>query len=186
MNIKRSTYLIRSIFYLQEVVRCKSISRAAEENNLKASNLSLMIKNLESQLGVTLLTRSPLGCEPTEIGLKIAQVAEEIREKLQKITKLKGDKQFLPQKLKVFVAENLSADLKNEFERLDPYITLNFVKESDEADIKINNQKPINAKEPYTELTIGTEIKQTIWISCQESNSAAMTFFDFIITKLLL
>lgn len=51
MNIKSSINLIRGILYLHEIIRCKSISRAAEENNMKASNLGIIINDLEKQTG---------------------------------------------------------------------------------------------------------------------------------------
>lgn len=49
MNIKSSINLIRGILYLHEIIRCKSISRAAEENNMKASNLGIIINDLENR-----------------------------------------------------------------------------------------------------------------------------------------
>ena len=56
MNIKSSINLIRGILYLHEIIRCKSISRAAEENNMKASNLGVIINDLEKQTGTKLPT----------------------------------------------------------------------------------------------------------------------------------
>lgn len=68
MNIKSSINLIRGILYLHEIIRCKSISRAAEENNMKASNLGIIINDLEKQTGTKLLKRTHLGSSPTAEG----------------------------------------------------------------------------------------------------------------------
>lgn len=70
MNIKSSINLIRGILYLHEIIRCKSISRAAEENNMKASNLGVIINDLEKQTGTKLLKRTHLGSSPTAEGLR--------------------------------------------------------------------------------------------------------------------
>ena len=75
MNIKSSINLIRGILYLHEIIRCKSISRAAEENNMKASNLGVIINDLEKQTGTKLLKRTHLGSSPTAEGLRVAQYA---------------------------------------------------------------------------------------------------------------
>lgn len=85
MNIKSSINLIRGILYLHEIIRCKSISRAAEENNMKASNLGVIINDLEKQTGTKLLKRTHLGSSPTAEGLRVAQYAVELEEQIQKI-----------------------------------------------------------------------------------------------------
>ena len=85
MNIKNYTALIRGILYVQEIIRCKSINKAAEENNIKASNLSIIINNFEKEMGTKLFKRSSKGCIPTKQGYKIAELAVDLKEQVQKI-----------------------------------------------------------------------------------------------------
>ena len=45
---------------------------------------------------------------------------------------------------------------------------------------------PTDPAASFTELHIGSGVKQKIWISCSEQNPRALKFFDFIVAKLLL
>lgn len=186
MNIKNYTTLIRGILYVQEVIRCKSINRAAEENNIKASNLSLIINNLEKEIGTKLFKRSSQGCSPTNQALKISELASDLKEQILKINNL--HKNICPKNkiLNIYVSPNMELNDCSEFEKSHPTIKLNFVEEDIMADIKISNIPPVNSWEKYTELHIGNGLKQKIWICCNEKNSKALDFFDFIVAKLLL
>ncbi len=185
MNIKNNLNLIRGILYLNEIIRLKSINRAAEENNIKASNLSMLLKNLEKQLDVKLIIRSPRGCAPTAQGLQIAQYALAIDEQLANLQLWRQQKCACDKMLNIFVAANLTLYDYSDFTTKHPHIKLNFVDDELLADVKISNLPPLNNKISCTQLTIGNDIKQKIWVSCNEQNHNAMEFFDFIIAKLL-
>lgn len=186
MNVKSCLYLIRGILYANEVIRCKSINRAAEENNIKASNLSVIINDLEEQLGVKLFKRSTLGCRPTTLGMKIAEHADQLQQLLQNLNITHNSDYTGNDTLDVYISTNLELDDCKDFELKHPEIILNFVNEDIWADVKIRNFPPADKSESYTELHIGNGVKQKIWISCDEQNPAAMAFFDFIVAKLLL
>lgn len=59
------------------VVRCGSISRAAEELGMSQPALSQAMKSLEASAGVRLLVRTSHGVEPTEAGGSLFAAAEE-------------------------------------------------------------------------------------------------------------
>ena len=186
MNIKNYTLLIRAILYVQEIIRCKSINKAAEENCIKASNLSLIINNFEKEIGTKLFKRSSQGCIPTDDGLKIAELASELKEHIQKISNRQANANSNNKVLNIYISPNLNLTNYSEFEQSHPNIKLNFVEKDIIADIKISNVPPQNPSEKYTELHIGNSLQQKIWICCNEKNPTALEFFDFIIAKLLL
>lgn len=186
MNIKNYTTLVRGILYVQEIIRCKSINKAAEENNIKASNLSLIINNFEKEIGTKLFKRSAQGCVPTKQGCKIAELASELKEQIQKMSDWHENIYPKNRMLNIYVSPNMELTDCSEFEKNHPTIKLNFVEEDIMADIKISNLPPLDSSEKYTELHIGNSLKQKIWICCNEKNPKALEFFDFIIAKLLL
>lgn len=185
MNIKNYTLLIRGILYVQEIIRCKSINKAAEENSIKASNLSLIINNFEKEIGLKLFKRSSQGCIPTAEGLKIAELASELKEHIQKISNRQTNANSNNKVLNIYISPNLNLTNYSEFEQSHPNIKLNFVEKDIIADIKISNEPPLDPLEKYAEFYIGNALKQKIWICCNEKNLQALEFFDFIIAKLL-
>lgn len=142
MNIKSSINLIRGILYLHEIIRCKSISRAAEENNMKASNLGVIINDLEKQTGTKLLKRTHLGSSPTAEGLRVAQYAVELEEQIQKIRQWHENTHPRNRTLNIYIAPNMELDDCRDFEVQHPDIKLNFIDEDILADVKVNNQPP--------------------------------------------
>lgn len=186
MNIKNYTTLIRGILYVQEIIRYKSINKAAEENNIKASNLSMIINNFEKEIGVKLFRRSSQGCTPTKQGYKVAELASELKEQVQKIGHWHENICPKNRMLNIYVGPNMELTDCSEFEKNHPTIKLNFIEDDIMADIKISNMPPGNPLEKYTELHIGNNLKQRIWVFCNERNPTALEFFDFIVAKLLL
>ncbi|MBR1605901.1 MAG: LysR family transcriptional regulator [Alphaproteobacteria bacterium] len=186
MNIKSTLNLIRGIFYVQEIIRCHSISRTAEDNNIKPSNLSIILNDLEKQLNVVLFKRSPNGCTPTLYGRQIADYGSAIENILQKIRLWEKDLPSSAQCLTIYLAPHMELEGYWEFELKHQNIHLHFVEDETLADIKILNQAPKNCYKHYTELHLGKNLKQKIWICCDDKNPSAMAFFDFITAKLLL
>lgn len=186
MNIKNYLVLIRGILYVQEIIRYKSINRAAEENNIKASNLSFIVNNFEKELGSKLFKRSTKGCVPTKQACKIAELALELKEQIQKISKWHENICPKSRVLNIYISPNMELTDCSEFEKNHPTIKLNFIEEDIMADVKISNIPPIDPLEKYAELHIGDSLKQKIWICCNEKSPKALEFFDFIIARLLL
>lgn len=71
--------------YAVEVARAGSINRAAEEIYVAQPNLSRAIKELESDLGITIFDRSPKGMELTAHGSEFIQYAEKIIEEIDEL-----------------------------------------------------------------------------------------------------
>jgi len=68
---------------LRKVDETGSVARAAETIHLTASAASKRILELESQLGIALLTRRPEGARLTAAGLAVARRTERVLEELQ-------------------------------------------------------------------------------------------------------
>lgn len=69
---------IEHLKYVIETVRCGSISRAANSLFFSQSNLSNIIKNIESEMGYSIFERTKDGISPTKEGKIFIQCAENI------------------------------------------------------------------------------------------------------------
>ena len=69
---------LRQLRYFVAIVRSGSISRASLQLNIAQPALSLHIRNMEADLGVPLLFRTPQGVQPTEAGLILLRNAKTI------------------------------------------------------------------------------------------------------------
>jgi DNA-binding transcriptional LysR family regulator len=76
---------IRHLQYFMEVARFKSFSKAADMLHVSQPSISKAIKELESQLGVTLLYRSTKYVELTDAGEAILEQAQQIVSSFQNI-----------------------------------------------------------------------------------------------------
>lgn len=75
LKIKESILKVRQMLCLEAAVRYGSISKAAEKNNMKQSNLSVQIKELEQEMGEILVSRIHNGIKLTEAGQEIYTLA---------------------------------------------------------------------------------------------------------------
>ena len=71
MDLRQLTYLVRT-------VDSASISQAARALNIAQPSLSQRLKDLEEELGLRLIDRTPSGIRPTEAGARIADRARAI------------------------------------------------------------------------------------------------------------
>lgn len=85
MKIKESELQVRRLLCFQEAVNYGSISKAAEKNGMKQSNLSVNIKHLEESLGAQLVTRVHNGIRLTEAGKEIYSLSCSLTNVLNKI-----------------------------------------------------------------------------------------------------
>ena len=74
-NIKSSLIRVRQLLCLSSAVKYGAISKAAEKNNMKQSNLSVQIRELEEELGETLISRIYNGVKLTEAGNEVYTIA---------------------------------------------------------------------------------------------------------------
>ena len=59
---------LRQLRYFVAIIQCGSITRASSQLNVAQPALSLHVRNMEADLGVPLLFRTPQGVQPTEAG----------------------------------------------------------------------------------------------------------------------
>lgn len=74
-GIKETVLRVRKLLCLSAAVKYGSISKAAEKNNMKQSNLSVLIRELEEELGENLVTRVHNGVKITETGRELYALA---------------------------------------------------------------------------------------------------------------
>lgn len=77
---------IQQLQYVLEIARCGSVSKAAKHLFLSQPNLSSSIKNLESELGISIFERTPSGMQLTPAGNRLVQKASMIMTQLRDIT----------------------------------------------------------------------------------------------------
>lgn len=76
---------IQQLQYVLEIRKTGSISKAAKNLYLSQPNISNAIKNLERELGITILERTPAGVELTRAGRRLAERAEGIISSLREV-----------------------------------------------------------------------------------------------------
>ncbi len=69
---------LKQLRYFVAILQCGSITRAALRLNVAQPALSLHIRNMEADLGVPLLFRTPQGVRPTEAGAILMRHAQQI------------------------------------------------------------------------------------------------------------
>ncbi len=74
-GIKETVLMVRKLLCLSSAVKYGSISKAAEKNNMKQSNLSVQIRELEEEIGENLIYRVHNGVKITETGREIYALA---------------------------------------------------------------------------------------------------------------
>ena len=67
---------LRQLRYFVAIIQCGSITRASLQLNVAQPALSLHIRNMETDLGVSLLFRTPQGVQPTEAGTVLLRNAQ--------------------------------------------------------------------------------------------------------------
>lgn len=73
------------LYYLVELARCRSFRIASENLHITQPALSIAIKKLEAELGVTLLERTTKSVHLTEIGEQIVGLSREAIERLEAV-----------------------------------------------------------------------------------------------------
>lgn len=96
MNILQMKYAV-------EVAKKGSISKASESLYVAQPNLSRSIKELESNLGITIFERSTSGMTPTKQGKQFLSYAIKILSQINEVERLFKEKVQLKQKLSVSV-----------------------------------------------------------------------------------
>lgn len=95
-----------------ELARLRSFSKAAERVHLSPSGMSMMIKELEEQLGARLFDRTTRSVTPTEAGRRLEPVADRIVAELQAVQSAIGGGEAAAQsRLRVAATPMISASV---------------------------------------------------------------------------
>lgn len=76
---------IEQLEYLMMISKCASLTEASERLFITQQSLGKAIRDLEEELGVTLLLRNNRGCALTREGRETVQMAKEILEKISQL-----------------------------------------------------------------------------------------------------
>lgn len=131
MSLKKDFILLKNSLYLKAVINNGKISRAAIENNIKASNLSQALKEFEDAIGVPLLVRRKDGIVATSVGLQIYKLSCQLEKSLSDFYRIKD---FYTKKelVTVYFPEEFGFDFKSfedkniKLQRLDDFSNVDF------------------------------------------------------------
>lgn len=125
---------IRQIQYFSEVVKYGSFSKAAEHLYISQPTISNSVKDLENELGVTLLVRTTRKLELTDTGRLLFQYGQQISQSLQhfyqELDDIKsGHKGTVKMGIFSSVGTEILTRIMSEFYNLYPEITIQFVED---------------------------------------------------------
>ena len=86
-----SAMTFQQLEYVVEISKCGSINKAAQKLFLSQSGISTAVRELEGELGITLLTRSNRGVEFTPEGKEFLSYAVSLLEQKRQIEGLYGE-----------------------------------------------------------------------------------------------
>lgn len=112
---------------LRRVARTGSVARAAEDMGLTAASANARLRNLEHQLGATLLNRTPSGSTPTEVATLVMEWSAEVLDAVERlaaaVSALTADTRRLRMAASHTVAEHLLPSWLAGFRRRYPDVT---------------------------------------------------------------
>ena len=141
MNVRNQTMLLKELLYLKEAIECGSLSAVALKNDIKPSNLSVLIKNFEKKIGATLLIRSPVGVEPTQAGQKMYQLALALEQSLDRLEQATSD--YCPQNLVLRLPTGFVLPFLSDFVKENPTLTIRQREKVKNFDVGVFYEPPI-------------------------------------------
>lgn len=180
MISKIKALLFRDLLYLKEVVKIGQICATARKNGVKASNLSKILKDLETRFNTKFLTRTPHGVLPTHEALLLTQKIEQIEDELDSVLKNFNATGSL-KTLKLFLPANL--EIKNLYKYQKTKVMISSSEKN--ADVIVSFKKPQKAEQMITvENTFGKGVVQSVWVCCI-NKPEALDLARFIISQIL-
>lgn len=181
--IKSQISFLKSVLYLAAVVECGSVTKAAEQNGIKQTNLSRMIKDLEETLATSLFVRKSNGMVPTETAMVLYRHALDLQKNLSQVQAIRPKSANKKRFVRLYKPDSLSFSFLKEFSNA----LVKSVKEDEFFNVGIFYFKPNLSSEDYQvgeyELKNGAAT-QKLWIACQTNNPMAFSLTDFIISRL--
>lgn len=179
MSVKTQISFLKNLLYIEQIVREGTISRVADKNGLKASNLSKMLKETEKQMGKQLFLRTTHGMVPTkeakEAALEISRLSKMIDALAQKYCKCACSCNHL----KLFISKGLEISASEKM-----FQKVIKTDKMEDADVIVATEKPPFAESMIcVENKIGHQIKQDIFV-CAKNTKQAIDFATKIISIL--
>jgi hypothetical protein len=169
MSVKSKSSLFRDLLYLREVIYCKQISKAANSNGIKASNLSKIITDIENTSQKKLFLRASHRLTPTADAVKLALDITEMEAMLKQII----DSYFTPQRLteiKLYKPSNLQLKFLSDY---NSGLKITECAAPDNCDVIISYIPPADTENLIvTKCQLGSKIAQTIWVSAANTPPA--------------
>ncbi len=150
-NINYSIVKLKQLLCFEESVRYGSISKAAEHNSMKQSNLSAQIKALEDSLKQKLLIRLSNGVQLTDIGYEYYTLVCNIKNLLYKIENLPHDSPQITSSIHLWMTDGLGlgvlskcfSSFYQQYPKINIEVTCSLdMPKLDEFDMAIVFQKP--------------------------------------------
>jgi len=119
----------RQLLAFLEVVRLRSISKAAECIPMSQSGMSMLIKELEDQIGARLFDRNPRSVTLTDSGRELLPVAQRIVQELRDLSSvIQGTEAANRSRLHIaatpMVSASLLPEIIREFTKLNPQVDI--------------------------------------------------------------
>jgi len=127
----------RQLLAFLEVVRLRSMSKAAESIPMSQSGMSMLIKELEDQIGARLFDRNPRSVTLTDSGRELLPVAQRIVQELRDLSSvIQGTEAANRSRLHVaatpMVTMSLLPEIVRDFTKLNPRVDITI------ADVDVN------------------------------------------------
>ena len=179
MSIKSKAILFRNFLYLNDVVKVLQINKSAENNGIKSSNLSKIIKDLEDITGKKLFIRTNKGLIPTQDAIALSDNISKLESSFNQLTEqiLKKESN---ETLSLYLPDNIEIKNTPAFN----FSAFLICKDINKADVIVSYSKPDNCDNLIvTENYIGDNLKQKIWV-CSINSPSALNLAQSIIRLL--
>ena len=185
MNIRNQTMLLKELLYLKEAIDCGSLSAVALKNDIKPSNLSVLIKNFEKKMGATLLIRKSSGVEPTQAGQQMYQLALALEESLERLEQATSD--YCPQSLVLRLPSGFVLPFLSDFIKDNPALTIRQREEVKNFDVGVFYEPPILSDDfQIKKVSLKKEsFYQDLFLAFDRHKPSAQKLASFIISRWL-
>lgn len=173
---------MKYLLYLSSVIKSGSINTAARENGIKPTNFSKVINEFEVMTGYKLLQRTSKGVKPTFAGRKLYQLALSLEEKIADFDQMLH--KTTTHGVSLYLADNIQIDNLEDFCAQSAEKAIAIVNSPEDADLCILNYAPEDTNLEYVCCSVGSLIKQKIWLVCRHQDKTVMQLLDFIISQL--
>lgn len=183
MTVKNDVWFLKGILFFREVAKWGSMTRAAQENGVKVTNLSRVISELEGALNLQLFDRRSTGMHLTAAGWMLMEKADELADQLDLLMAVRQK----AQKAKTLVLQlppGLTVDLSPFAEQ---YPLLNVVvREQGTFDVGLFWEKPHLWGFQMSCHAFGCtdSLRQSVWLAQREKEADAALLADFIVCRL--